>query len=379
MNKTLILGVLFSIAWMGCQFSDVKKVNIEKTTFGVTKDKKSVEKYRLSNINGMAVEIITYGGIITSIQVPNREGKETEVTLGFNSLNDYEEGSPYFGALVGRYANRIAGGAFRLDGIDYTLAQNNGANHLHGGIQGFDKVIWDAEAKKSKDQVELKLFRLSPDGEEGYPGDLQVEVTYTLTQDNEIVVDYFATTSQKTIINLTQHTYFNLSGNPTSSILDHKLKLNADAYLPVDKTLIPLGEIHSVKDTPFDFRAFKLIGKDIDDKEEQIKRGLGYDHCWVVNNPNTGVREVASAQHPDSGIVLDIASDQPGVQFYSGNFLDGTLPARSDDQFYNYRSGFCLETQHFPDSPNQPEFPSVVLLPGQNYKTQTVFRFSTQN
>jgi aldose 1-epimerase len=378
MNKTVILWLFFSTVWMGCQFSEEKKGKIEKTIFGVTKDKKSVEKYRLSNSNGMAVEIITYGGIITSIQVPNREGKETEVSLGFNSLDAYEEGSPYFGAIVGRYANRIAQGTFHLDGIDYTLAQNNGINHLHGGNQGFDKVIWEAEAKETNDQVELKLSYLSPNGEEGYPGDLQVVVSYTLTQGNEIVVDYFARTSQKTIINLTQHTYFNLSGNPTSSILDHKLKLNADAYLPVDETLIPLGEIRSVTDTPFDFRAFKLIGKDIEDQEEQLKRGLGYDHCWVVNHPNTGVREIASVQHSDSGIVLEIASDQPGVQFYSGNFLDGTLPARSDGQFYPYRSGFCLETQHFPDSPNQPEFPSVVLEPDQNYNTQTIFRFSTQ-
>ena len=285
--------------------------------------------------------------------------------------------NPFFGALIGRFGNRIAKGKFTLDGKEYTLAINNTPNALHGGPEGFYRAVWKAEEAKSGESAVLKLSYLSKDMEEGYPGNLQVFVTYTLTKNNELEVLYEAKTDKKTVINLTQHTYFNLSGDFSKTILDHELTLNADKIVPIDATLIPTGELEDVANTPFDFRKPKLIGKDIDVKNEQLERGKGYDHCWVLNNPEKGKTIIARAYHPASGRVLEMTTDEPGIQFYSGNFLDGTLPMRNGGT-YAHRTGFCLETEHYPDAPNQKNFPTTVLNPGENYKTKTTFKFSVK-
>jgi aldose 1-epimerase len=285
--------------------------------------------------------------------------------------------NPYFGALIGRFGNRIAKGKFSLDGKEYKLAINNAPNALHGGPEGFHRVVWKAEEAKSGEAAVLKLSYVSKDMEEGYPGNLQVFVTYTLTNNNELEVLYEAETDKKTVVNLTQHSYFNLSGDFSKPILDHEITLNADKLVPVDATLIPIGELEDVANTPFDFRKPKLIGKDIEVQNEQIKRGGGYDHCWVLNNPEKGKTVIAKAYHQASGRILEVTTDEPGIQLYSGNFLDGTLPMRNSGT-YAHRTGFCLETQHYPDSPNQKNFPTTVLNPGENYKTKTTFKFSVK-
>jgi aldose 1-epimerase len=325
----------------------------------------------------MQVEIITYGGIITSMKVPNAAGGLNDVVLGYDSLSDYEKGSPYFGALIGRYGNRIADGSFKLDDQTYTLVQNDGKNHLHGGTKGFDKVVWSADSKIEDNKAVLQLHYLSQDMEEGYPGNLHTEVVYTLTNDNMLEVAYKATTDKKTVVNLTQHAYFNLSG--AKDILDHELRLQAPRYLPIDETLIPTGEIASVEGTPFDFRSFKAIGRDILKEDIQLERGLGYDHCWVLDDSNKGLRSAAILKEINSGIQMEVFTDQPAIQFYSGNFLDGTNPMKQSDSFYNFRSGLCLETQHFPNSPNETSFPSTELSPGEVYSTKTQFKFTLQN
>lgn len=354
-----------------------EKVTIEKSGFGSTPDGEKVDLYSLKNDAGMQVDIITYGGIITSLKVPNKEGVSEDIVLGYNSLDQYIESSPYFGAIIGRYGNRIAKGRFSIDGAKYTLATNNGPNHLHGGLKGFDKVIWKASEEKGDLAASLKLSYLSKDMEEGYPGNLKVSVTYTLTDDHNLDILYEATTDKTTVVNLTQHSYFNLSGDFSKTILDHKLTLDADSFLPVDQTLIPTGKLAEVGGTPFDFRKPKTIGRDIDTANEQLKNGLGYDHCWVLNDQNTGVRLAATAYHPESGRVLDVFTDEPAIQFYTGNFLDGTLPKKGGGT-YAQRSGFCLETQHYPDSPNQEKFPSVILNPGEKFTSRTSFKFSTR-
>ncbi len=348
---------------------------IQKNNFGSTAKGEKIEKYQLANRQGTIVEIITYGGIITRWTAADRAGKMENVVLGFDSLAHYLAPNPYFGALIGRYGNRIAKGQFAIDQQTYQLETNDGSNHLHGGEQGFDKVVWTAKDTITEKGATLRLSYLSKDGEGGYPGNLQTTVSYTLTTDNALVVDYEARTDQPTIVNLTQHTYFNLSADFSQSIEDHELRIPAAYYLPVDATLIPTGEMAPVADTPFDFNTPKAIGQDITVTNEQLARGKGYDHCWVL--PNTeGLRLVATAVHPASGRKLVITSDEPGIQFYSGNFLDGTLP-RPSGGTYLHRSGFCLETQHYPDSPNRPEFPSVLLLPGQIYHSTTTFTFTT--
>ena len=349
---------------------------IEKNPFGITKDGIPVDQYTLNNKSGMKVQIITYGGIITAIEVPDRDGKVLDVTLGFKKLGDYEKRSPYFGALIGRYGNRIAKGKFSLDGIEYSLVQNNDENHLHGGTKGFDKVIWTAEPLILNDAAQLKLLFQSKDMEEGYPGNLDVEVIYRLTNDNSIEVEYKAATDKKTVLNLTQHTYFNLSED--KDILNHKLMINADKYIPVDENLIPLGELVSVNGSPFDFKISKTIGKDIEDNHIQLKRGGGFDHCWVLNEQNIGLRTSAILLDPASGRQMEVLTDEPGIQFYSGNFLDGSLPMKNSDFFYEKRSGLCLETQHYPNSPNEPSFPTVELNPGENYYSKTVFKFTNR-
>ena len=350
-------------------------LKIDKIQFGETMDGTGVDLFILSNNNGMEVRIITYGGIITSWTAPDKNGDYKDIVLGYNTLAEYEAETPYFGALIGRYGNRIAKGKFSLDDQEYTLAVNNGVNHLHGGLKGFDKVIWDAKTIVSDSTVSLELSYLSKDMEEGYPGNLETKVTYTLNNKDELSVNYEATTDKPTIVNLTQHSYFNLTADFNQDILGHELVINADSFLPIDNTLIPTGEFRDVTGTPFDFKTSKAIGIHIDNENIQLKNGLGYDHCWVLNDQNTGVRFVASAYEPVSGRLLEVFSDEPGIQFYSGNFLDGTLPGKNNG-VYQHRTGFCLETQHYPDSPNQKNFPSVRINPGEKYNSKTVFRLS---
>ena len=350
---------------------------IEKNHFGKTIDGADVDQYILSNKKGMEISIITYGGIITSWTAADKNGDYKDIVLGYNTLAEYEAETPYFGALIGRYGNRIAKGKFTIDGETYTLAVNNGENHLHGGLKGFDKVVWDAKTIVNDSTASLELSYLSKDMEEGYPGNLQTKVTYTLNNNDELSVKYEAKTDKPTIVNLTQHSYFNLTADFNQPILDHELVINADLFLPVDSTLIPTGEFRKVAETPFDFRFPKVIGKQINAENTQIKNGLGYDHCWVLNDQEKGVRFVASAYEPASGRLLEVFSDEPGIQFYSGNFLDGTLPSKNEGT-YQHRTGFCLETQHYPDTPNQKDFPSVRLNPGESYQSQTVFRFSAK-
>lgn len=349
---------------------------IKKSEFGLTKDSTVVHEYALKNANGMELKVITYGGRITSLKVPNKEGNLENVVLGHNNLDFYlRDDNPFFGALIGRFGNRIAKGEFTLEGKDYNLAVNDGPNHLHGGVMGFDRVIWQATPIEGIEDSKLKLRYLSKDGEEGYPGNLNVTVIYTLTKDNAVEVSYEATTDKTTIINLTQHAYFNLSGDFTNDILNHDVVIDADAYLPVDETLIPTGEIRKVEGTPFNFTSAKTIGKEINANNQQLKRGQGYDHCWVLNGEKGSMRFVASAYDELSGRFMEIFSEEPAIQFYTGNFLDNSLPMPNGGT-YAYRTGFCLETQHYPDSPNQSKFPSTVLNPGDTYKTKTIFKFS---
>jgi len=376
MKKFTRLFILL-IGFFSCTPQNKKTIQIEKDSYGITQEGQEVDRYTLSNAAGMQVEIITYGGIITSMKVPNAAGGLNDVVLGYDSLSDYEKGSPYFGALIGRYGNRIADGSFTLDDKTYTLVQNDGKNHLHGGTKGFDKVVWSADSKIEDNKAVLQLHYLSQDMEEGYPGNLHTEVVYTLTNDNMLEVAYKATTDKKTVVNLTQHAYFNLSG--AKDILDHELRLQAPRYLPIDETLIPTGEIASVEGTPFDFTSFKTIGRDIETESLQLERGLGYDHCWVLDNPNKELQTAALLKEASSGIQMEVRTDQPAIQFYSGNFLDGTNPMKQSDSFYNYRSGLCLETQHYPNAPNEASFPSTVLSPGEVYSTKTQFLFSVIN
>ncbi len=345
-------------------------------------DGQPVDLYTLTNANGMEVSIMTYGGIVQSIRVPDRNGEMANVALGFATLDEYVAGNPYFGTITGRYANRIARGTFELDGERYRVALNSGENHLHGGEQGFDKFVWGAtRLPDAEDGVALRLSRTSPDGEENYPGTLVVDVTYTLTDDNELRIDYSATTDQLTIVNLTNHSYFNLEGEGTGSIYDHELQLNASNYTPVDETLIPTGGIAPVDGTPFDFTEAKAIGQDIrDGTNEQIVIGRGYDHNWVLDrdDPEDGELIVAARlTDPDSGRTLEISTTEPGIQFYSGNFLEGTTVGTGGN-VYRQGDGLALETQHYPDSPNQPEFPSTELAPDDEYTSTTVYAFSTE-
>ncbi len=355
-----------------------QNLSIETSSFGTLSSGQEVQLFRLKNSQGMEVGILDYGGIITTLLAPDRNGKFEDVVLGFESLADYETQNPYFGALVGRYANRIAGGEFALDGKKFELVKNNGNNHIHGGNVGFDKVIWKAKPIEADDRVSLELTYLSKDMEEGYPGNLQCKVIYTLTDENELRVTYEATTDKKTIVNLTQHSYFNLSGDFSKTVLDHELQIQADEFVPVNTELIPKGSYAEVTGTPFDFNAPKEIGKDIETSHEQIDIGNGYDHSWVLKGYNSELQKVSTVFHPESGRVMEVHTTEPGMQLYTGNFLDGTLPANGGGT-YKRRSGFCLETQHHPDSPNQPKFPSVVLEPGDVYQSETVYRFSNSS
>jgi len=341
-----------------------------RARFGTTPDGTAVERFALRNANGVEFNAINYGGIITSLRVPDRRGAMADVVFGFDSMDGYLKKPPYFGAIVGRYGNRIAKGTFSLDGKTYRLATNNGVNHLHGGNVGFDKVVWKAEPIPGKNGIAFS--RVSRDGEEGYPGNLTVRVTYELTDRNELIVDYHATTDKATPVNLTQHSYFNLAGG--GDILGHEMMINADRYTPVDATLIPTGVVAPVAGTPFDFRKPTAIGARIDQADAQLKIGQGYDHNWVLNRAGSGPQLAARVVEPVSGRTMEVSTTEPGVQFYTGNFLDGTIVGKGG-QRYVHRGGFCLETQHYPDSPNHANFPSTILRPGQEYNSRTVFTF----
>jgi len=348
---------------------------VKREAFGSVAGR-AIEQLTLTNKNGVEVRAITYGGIITSIRTPDRAGAMGDIVLGFDSIDGYLGGHPYFGAIVGRYGNRIAKGRFTIDSQEYTLATNNGPNHLHGGNKGFDKQIWSAEILPAvAGQTSVAFTYTSADGEEGYPGQLIVEVTYTLNDTNELVVDYLARTDKATHVNLTQHSYFNLAGG--GDILEHELTIDADRYTPVDPTLIPTGEIAPVEATPFDFRKSTAIGARIDMPHPQLKNGTGYDHNWVLNKGGDGLQHAARVIEPRSGRTLDVSTTEPGIQFYAGNFLDGKLIGKGGHS-YGRRSGFCLETQHFPDSPNQSNFPTTLLKSGQEYKSRTVFAFGVR-
>ena len=340
--------------------------------YGAMPDGAQIDILTLRNANGVAIRAITYGGIITSIEVPDRAGRSRDIALGFDSLAGYLTAHPYFGAIIGRYGNRIGAATFTLDGTEYALARNNGPNSLHGGEKGFDKQVWSARAVAGRNAIEFT--RTSVNGEEGFPGNLSVRVTYELTDRNELIVDYFATADKATPVNLTQHTYFNLAGEGNGDILGHQLTINADRYTPVGDTLIPTGELAPVEGTPFDFRQRTAIGARINESNAQLKNGLGYDHNWVLNRPGDGLQLAALVVEPTSGRTLEISTTEPGIQFYSGNFLDGTIKGKGG-HVYGRRSGFCLETQHFPDSPNKPDFPTTILRPGQEYRSKTVFTF----
>lgn len=344
-----------------------------KTMFG-TVDGKEVYLYTLRNSHGMEARITNYGGIIVTLKVPGRDGKVGDVVLGFDSLASYVRDTPYFGCIVGRYGNRIAKGQFTVDGLQYTLAKNNGLNALHGGIKGFDKVVWSVDEQKSIAGKTLVLGYVSKDGEEGYPGTLTVTVTYTLSDSNDIRIDYLATTDKPTIVNLTQHSYFNLAGPGDGDILGHQLMIAADRFTPIDSTLIPTGILAPVTGTPFDFTNPAAIGARIAEKDEQLRFGLGYDHNFVLNKLAGTFGLAARVYEPTSGREMEVYTSEPGIQFYCGNFLDGHHIGKGGKP-YRYRYGFCLETQHFPDSPNHPEFPSTVLRPGEKYSTSTLYRF----
>jgi len=350
---------------------------IEKKLHGTLPDNRQVFLYTLQNASGMKAEISELGATIVSLYVPDRKGNIADVVLGYDSVSGYLNGSSYFGAIVGRYGNRIAKGKFTMEGKEYQLTVNSGTNHLHGGAKGFDKVLWKGEPIESKTDPALKLTYVSEDGEEGYPGTATVIVTYTVTENNELRIDYEGTTDKTTILNPTHHSYFNLTGDLKKKILDHELMINADAFTPVDQNLIPTGELKKVEGTPFDFRKPEKIGLRINDKNEQLSFGIGYDHNWVLNDYNKDVHLAATLYDAQSGRYMEVLTDQPGLQFYSGNFLDGSANGKSGIA-YAYRTGLCLEAQLFPDSPNKENFPSAFLKSGEVYHQTTIYKFSTK-
>jgi len=352
--------------------TDPAKPSVSSAPFGTLPDGRTVEIFTLTGGGRVTMQTISYGAVITSITTPDRNGQTDDVVLGFDQLQGYLIPPPYFGAVVGRYGNRIAKGQFTLDGATYHLATNNGPNHLHGGVKGFDKQLWRAEPFAHDTDAGIVYTLTSPDGDEGYPGTLSVKVTYTLSHGDALTVDYDATTDTATVVNLTQHSYFNLAGR--GDILAHRLQIDADRYTPVDATLIPTGEIADVASTPLDFRKPAAIGARIDADDPQLKHAGGYDHNWVLNGAAGTLRHAATLEDPASGRTLDVSTTEPGLQFYSGNFLDGTLTGKGG-RVYQKRAALCLETQHFPDSPNHPTFPSTVLRPGGSYRSKTVFTF----
>ena len=352
---------------------------VETSDFGKTSEGISVYRYVLRNNKGAEAVVISYGATLVSLKVPDRAGKPADVVLGYDSLDGYEQGKSYFGGTIGRYGNRVARGEFTLDGTVFHLPKNDGPNSLHGGSVGFNKRIWTGVDRSRPDAQVLELNYTSANGEEGYPGTLKVQVAYTLPAEaNELHIDYTARTDQGTVINLTNHSYFNLSADMNKEIVDHHLLLRAPQFTPVDSTLIPTGELRAVRGTPFDFTKLTAIGARINQDDEQLKFGRGYDHNWVLERSEKGGLSLAAEVfEPSSGRVLEVLTTEPGIQFYSGNFLDGAAKGKGG-QLYAHRTGLCLETQHFPDSPNHPNFPSTVLKPGETYRSSTVLRFSTR-
>lgn len=350
--------------------------SVERTAFGALPDGTAVDLYTLTNANGMEVRVTNYGGIITTLKTPDRDGKLGDITLGYDSLDGYLKSSPYYGAIVGRYANRIGNAQFKLDSHTYKLPANDGPNTLHGGLIGFDKAVWQAEPFEKPGEVGVVFTHTSRDGDQGFPGTLATRVTYTLTDHNELAFDFHATTDKPTVVNLTQHAYFNLAGEGSGDVLGHELTINADRYTPVDAKLIPLGELASVAGTPFDFRSKTAIGTHIDAAHPQLELGKGYDHNYVLNRTAAGLVLAARVEEPKTGRVMEVRTTEPGMQFYTGNHLDGAVPAKSGHR-YDSRGAFCLETQHFPDSPNKPDFPTTTLRPGEEYRSRTVYTFGT--
>ena len=376
LKSLLIAAVIVLVTLTGCKKKNRYSISDGSFTvepFGELRSGKEVQLIILENDNGMIAKITKYGGIVTELHVPDRDGKMADVVLGYENLDKYIEATPYFGALIGRYGNRIAKGKFTLDGKEYTLATNNDENHLHGGDVGFDKVLWDAKAKETENGPSLELTYVSKNGEEGYPGNLTCKVIYTLTNDNELKIKYEATTDAPTVVNLTHHSYFNLAGYNSGTILDQELMIDADRYTPVDDGLIPTGELAPVEGTPMDFRKPTAIGARI---AQLTGDPGGYDHNWVLNNSDGTYAKVVSLYDPESGRLMEVFTSEPGLQFYSGNFLDGSNKGKGTT--YNKHNGLCLETQHFPDSPNQPKFPSTVLKPGETYTSRTAYKFSTK-
>ncbi len=380
--RSLLCALLFAgeLSLAGSLSSQGMRGTIRKESFGNTASGAQIDLYTLSNKKGMEVAITNFGATVVALRVPDRAGKVADVVLGFDTLEGYENGKAYFGATVGRYGNRIGGGRFSIEGKTYTLPKNNGNNTLHGGMVGFNKKVWKAREISSKDGESLEMSYLSADGEEGFPGNLSVKVVFTLPADrNELKIDYTATTDKDTVLNLTNHSYFNLAGEGNGDILDHVLTLHAKQFTPVDKTLIPTGELRDVAGTPMDFTSATAIGKRINENYEQLVFGKGYDHNWVITRSESGkgLTLAAEAYDPKSGRKLEVLTTEPGVQFYSGNFLDGSAKGKGN-KAYGQRAAFCLETQHFPDSPNHASFPSTLLKPNSVLHSQTVFRFSAR-
>jgi aldose 1-epimerase len=379
-NNSIFLFLILFVA-AGCNRNDQKETDnmvfVEVAEYGQTEEG-AAKYFILKNRNGMTVEITNYGGIITRLLVPDRNGQFDDIVLGFDSLGDYQADHPFFGAVIGRYGNRIASGKFSIDGQEYSLAVNNGPNTLHGGPTGFHKRLWEARPIDREGYVGLELNRVSPDMEEGYPGNLTVTFRYLLNDDNELLIEYEATTDKPTIVNLTNHSYFNLRGAGKGDILGHELMIAADRFTPVDSTLIPTGELRPVEGSPFDFRTPTAIGARVNADDQQIRFGGGYDHNFVLNREGSGMQLAATVYEPTSGRFMEVLTTEPGLQFYCGNFLDGSNIGKGGAK-YEYRTGFCLETQHFPDSPNHPDFPSTALRPGEKYETRTVYRFSVRD
>src|SRR6266849_3300227 len=380
--RTLLCALIFmgGLSLASSLSSQGMRGTIKKESFGKTTGGEQIELYWLSNKKGMEVSITNFGATVVTLKVPDRGGKAADIVLGYETLDGYEKGTAYFGATVGRYGNRIAGGKFSLDGKTYTLPKNNGENTLHGGIVGFNKKVWKAREIASKAGESLEMTYLSADGEEGFPGNLSAKVVFTLPAErNELKIDYTATTDKDTVLNLTNHSYFNLAGEGNGDILDHVLMLHAKQFTPVDKTLIPTGELRDVAGTPLDFTTATSIGKRISENYEQLVFGKGYDHNWVLARAEgeKGLTLATEAYDPKSGRKLEVLTTEPGVQFYSGNFLDGSAKGKGN-KTYGQRAAFCLETQHFPDSPNHPNFPGTLLKPNSVFHSQTVFRFSAK-
>jgi aldose 1-epimerase len=352
--------------------------DITKSQWGALPSGEQIDLYTLRNANGVEASITNYGGRLVTLKTPDRTGRFDDIVLGFDGFDGYSKKNPFFGALVGRYANRIANAEFTLDGKTYKLARNNGNNALHGGLKGFDKVPWQARQMTTAHGPALRLEYVSADGEEGYPGELTTTVTYTVTDADELRIDYVATTGKLTVLNLTNHSYFDLAGQRAGNILDHIVTIAADRFTPVNANLIPTGELRDVKGTPFDFTQPHPIGDRIDQDDEQLKFGAGYDHNFVLNSGGAGLEFAARAHHPASGRTMEVFTTQPGVQLYTGNHLAQSLVKGKGGVVYGFRSGLCFETQHFPDSPNQPKFPTTELKPGERYEQTTVFRFSTE-